>query len=135
MKIMAIDHGDARTGVAFSDATGSITGETFVVETWNREKLLDRLCGLAREKRAEKIVVGLPLNMDGSEGERALKCRELADELSERSGIETILQDERRTSVDAHRILSEMGKPTKKHRRNVDAVAASLILETYLNRR
>ena len=135
MKIMAIDLGDARTGIAFSDPGGSITGETFVESSRSEEKLMARLCELAAEKKAEKIVMGLPLNMDGSEGERAQKCRCAAEELARRSGIEVILQDERRTTVDAHRILSEMGKATKKHRKNVDAVAASLILETYLNRR
>lgn len=132
---MAIDLGDARTGIAFSDPSGSIVGETFVENSRSPEKLMDRLCELAAEKKADKIVMGLPLNMDGSEGERAQKCRGAAAELARRSGMEVILQDERRTTVDAHRILSEMGKATKKHRKNVDAVAASLILETYLNRR
>ena len=135
VRIMAVYLGDARTGVAFSDPGGSIAGETFVEQSRNAEKLMARLCELAAEKKAEKIVMGLPLNMDGSEGERAQKCRRAAEELSRRSGIEVVFQDERRTTVDAHRILSEMGRATKKHRKNVDAVAASLILETYLNRR
>jgi putative Holliday junction resolvase len=135
MKIMAIDYGDARTGVALSDAGGSIVGETLVVESWNYEKLLDRLCGIAAEKKAGLFVMGLPLNMDGSEGPRAEKSRALAADLAAKCGLEVVLQDERRTTVDANRILSEAGRRGKKRRETVDAVAASLILEAYLNRR
>lgn len=135
MKIMAIDYGDARTGVAFSDISGSIVGETLVIESWNYEKLLSRLCSVAAERKAAKIVIGLPLNMDGSEGPRAEKSRALAADLAAQSGLEVILQDERRTTVDAHRILTEAGKFGKKRKESVDAVAASLILETYLNKK
>jgi putative Holliday junction resolvase len=135
MKIMAIDYGDARTGVALSDIGGSIAGETLVVESWNYEKLLTRLCGIISEKRARLIIIGLPLNMDGSEGPRAEKSRALAADLAVKSGIEVILQDERRTTIDAHRILSEAGKHGKKRKETIDAVAASLILETYLNKK
>jgi putative Holliday junction resolvase len=135
MKIMAVDYGDARTGVAFSDISGRIAGETLVLESWNYEKLISRLCALAAEKKAEKIIIGLPLNMDGSEGIRAEKSRSLASELTQKTGLEVILQDERRTTVDAHRILTEVGKFGKKRKDSVDAVAASLILETYLNKK
>lgn len=134
MRIMAIDYGDARTGVAFSDISGTIAGETLVIEEWVTERLIDRLCALAAERGVGKIVLGLPRNMDGSEGVRAEKSRSLADVLGQKSGIDVILQDERRTTIDAHRILSASGKRTKKHREVVDAVAAALILETYLNR-
>jgi putative Holliday junction resolvase len=135
MKIIALDYGDARTGVALSDIGGNIVGETLVVESWNYEKLLNRLCGIISEKGAGLIIIGLPLNMDGSEGPRAEKSRALAADLAAKSGIETILQDERRTTIDAHRILSEAGKHGKKRREAIDAVSASLILETYLNKK
>lgn len=133
MKIMAIDYGDARTGVAFSDMSGMIAGETLVLEEWNAARLAERLAALYADRRAERIVIGCPVNMDGSRGARAEKSDELAARLRELTGAEVIPIDERRTTVDAHRILSENGKRMKKHRATVDAVAATLILETYLN--
>ena len=132
---MALDYGDARTGVAISDIGGSIAGEALVVESWNYEKLLARLCSIASEKGAGLIVIGLPLNMDGSEGPRAEKSRVLAADLAAKSGLEVVLQDERRTTIDAHRILSDVNKHGKKRKETIDAVAASLILETYLNKK
>ena len=133
MKIMAIDYGDARTGVAFSDISGTIAGETLVVEDWNAERLAEKLAALYTDRRAEKIVLGCPVNMDGSRGPRAEKSAALGEKLRELTGAEVVMIDERRTTVDAHRILSASGKKTKKHKAVVDAVAATLILETYLN--
>ena len=133
MKIMAIDYGDARTGVAFSDMSGMIAGETLVLEELNAARLAERLAALYADRRAERIVIGCPVNMDGSRGARAEKSDELAARLRELTGAEVIPIDERRTTVDAHRILSENGKRMKKHKATVDAVAAALILETYLN--
>ena len=132
VKIMALDYGDARTGVAFSDETGLLAGETLVLPSWNHEKLLTQVAELARSRNAEKIVLGLPRNMDGSEGPRAEKSRAFAAEL-EALGLEVVFVDERRTTVEAHGILSEAGKRGKKRRERIDAVAATLILETYLN--
>ncbi len=133
MKIMAIDYGDARTGVAFSDPGGVLVGETLVVEEWNAQRLAEKLAALYRERGAARLVIGRPLNMDGSAGPRAEKSAEMARLLRELTGAEVVELDERRTTVDAHRILSANGKKTKKHKATVDAVAASLILETYLN--
>ena len=132
MKIMAIDYGDARTGIAVSDITGFMTGEAFVISEWNQEKAADKIVQAAIERRAGLLVMGLPKNMDGSLGPRAEKCMEMAGILREKTGLEVIMWDERRTTIDAHRILSDNGRKTKKHRQNVDAVAASLILEGYL---
>ena len=132
MKIMAIDYGDARTGIAVSDIMGFMTGEAFVISEWNQEKAADKIVQAAIERRAELLVMGLPKNMDGSLGPRAEKCMEMAGILREKTGLEVIMWDERRTTIDAHRILSDNGRKTKKHRQNVDAVAASLILEGYL---
>ena len=133
MKIMAIDYGDARTGVAFSDISGLIAGETLGVEDWNAERLAEKLAELYRSRSAGKIVLGCPVNMDGTRGPRAEKSEAMGEKLRELTGAEVIIRDERRTPVDAHRILSQSGKKMKKHKAVVDAVAATLILETYLN--
>ncbi len=132
MRVMAIDYGDARTGVAISDAGGLLVGRTCVVRQWDRARCAQEVAALAREAGAEVLVLGFPRNMDGSEGARAELYRAFAVQLKELTGLEPVLWDERRTTIDAHRILSENGKRTKKHRENVDAVAASLILEAYL---
>ncbi len=132
MKVMALDYGDARTGVAVSDATGMIVGFTTVIAEWNREKAADRVAELVREHRPERLVMGFPRNMDGTEGPRAALYREFAALLEEKTGMDVVLWDERRTTVEAHQILSASGKRMKKHKKNVDAVAASLILEGYL---
>ena len=133
MKIMAIDYGDARTGVAVSDLTGSIVGFTTVIHSWNREKTLAELARLVREHGAERIVMGFPRNMDGSEGPRAELYRAFAADLEKTLGMPVRLWDERRTTVEAHNILSETGYHGKKRKNTVDAVAASLILEGYLS--
>lgn len=132
MRIMALDYGDARTGVAFSDLTGTIVGQTMVIASWNREKTLAEIERLAREYGAEEIVMGLPRNMDGTEGPRAALYREFSECVKERTRLPLTLWDERRTTVEAHNILSANGKRMNRHKKNVDAVAASLILEGYL---
>ena len=132
MKIMGIDYGDARTGVAISDLLCSIVGQTTVVPSRNSEKLMAQLLTLIRENQVGEIVVGLPKNMDGSEGPRAELCRAFADQLREKSGLPVHMWDERRTTVEAHNILSEHNYHGKKRKNTVDAVAASLILEGYL---
>ena len=132
MKIMGIDYGDARTGVAISDLLCSIVGSTTVVPSRNHEKLMSDLVRLAKENEVGEIVVGLPKNMDGSEGPRAELCRSFAQRLEEASGLKVAMWDERRTTVEAHNILSEHNYHGKKRKETVDAVAASLILEGYL---
>ena len=133
MKVLAVDYGDARTGVAVSDLTGSITGFTTVIHSWNREKTLAELVRLVKEQGAEQIVMGFPRNMDGSEGPRAELYRAFATDLESALGMPVRLWDERRTTVEAHNILSETGYHGKKRKNTVDAVAASLILEGYLS--
>ena len=131
-RIMGIDYGDARTGVAISDLLCSIVGTTYVVPSRNREKAVADIVRLARENEVGQIVVGLPKNMDGTEGPRAALCREFADILHQETGLEVAMWDERRTTVEAHNILSEHNYHGKKRKNTVDAVAASLILEGYL---
>ncbi|MDD6023254.1 MAG: Holliday junction resolvase RuvX [Oscillospiraceae bacterium] len=132
MVVMAIDYGDARTGVAVSDPMGMIVGYTTVVAEWNQDKAAEKVAQIVRERKPDRLVMGFPRNMDGTEGPRAEKYRAFAELLSEKAGMEVILWDERRTTIEAHNILSANGKKTKKHKKNVDAVAASLILEGYL---
>ncbi|MDO5784440.1 MAG: Holliday junction resolvase RuvX [Eubacteriales bacterium] len=133
MKIMGIDYGDARTGVSISDPTGFLAGSPQVIATWNTDELLEKLTALAKREKIEEIVMGLPKNMNATQGERAEKCRTLGAELEKRTGIPVIFWDERRTTIEAHAILHATGKKQKKHKKNVDAVAASLILQGYLD--
>ena len=133
MKIMAIDYGDARTGIALSDLLCSIVGSTTVVPSRNAEKAIIDIVKLAKDNMVGTIVVGLPRNMDGSEGPRAELCRAFAEKLGEATGLPIKMWDERRTTVEAHNILSEHNYHGKKRKNTVDAVAASLILEGYLN--
>ncbi len=133
MKVMAIDYGDARTGIAISDRTGMLVGQTAVIHTWNREKAALEIKKKIAENQVERVVMGFPRNMDGTEGPRAALYREFAAYLSELIGMEVILWDERRTTVEAHQILSDCDYHGKRRKNTVDAVAASLILEGYLN--
>ena len=132
MKIMGIDYGDARTGVAISDLLCSIVGFTTVVKSRNTEKAIADIVRLAQENNVGQIVVGLPRNMDGSEGPRAELCRAFAAQLEQATGLQVVMWDERRTTVEAHNILSDHNYHGKKRKETVDAVAASLILEGYL---
>ena len=133
MKIMAIDLGDVRTGIAFSDITGLIAGRSFTITERNRQKLAEKICTLIREEQPEQVVLGLPVNMDGSEGERAALSREFALTLEQGCGMKILLRDERGSSISANRILSDAGKKREKQRARVDAVAASIILQNYLD--
>lgn len=132
-KIMGVDYGDARTGIAISDLMCSIVGSTCVVPSRNREKAMADIVKLCQDNQVGEIVVGLPKNMDGTEGVRAELCREFADLLADATGLPVTMWDERRTTVEAHNILSQHNYHGKKRKNTVDAVAASLILEGYLN--
>ena len=132
MRIMGIDYGDARTGVAISDLLCSIVGSATVVPSRNPEKAIADIVRLADENQVGEIVVGLPKNMDGTEGSRAQLCRAFADRLHEATGLPVVMWDERRTTVEAHNILSAHNYHGKKRKETVDAVAASLILEGYM---
>ena len=133
MRILAIDYGDAHTGAAVSDLTGLLAGYTEVIHTRKEAEVLRRLGELIREYGVEELVLGYPKNMDGTDGKKADLYRELAAALEEVTGMKVILWDERRTTIDAHQILFNQGKDGRKRRKIVDAVAASLILENYLD--
>ena len=133
MKIMAIDYGDARTGIAISDSLGMLTGFTTVIHAYTKDKVAAAIQELIRQHQVEELVMGFPKNMDGSEGPRAALYQEFAALLETVTGLKPVLWDERRTTVDAHRILSQNNVRGKKRKNTVDAVAASLILEGYLS--
>jgi len=135
MRTMGIDFGDARIGLAVSDLTGTLVGEAWTMEEWNMERAAMRIAEEAKKREVGTLVLGLPKNMDGSEGPRAEKSRQFRELLINESGLPVILWDERRSSIEAHAILHAAGKREKIHRRTVDAVAASLILEGYLGKK
>ena len=132
MRIMAIDYGDRRIGLAVSDPLGMLAGEAWTMEEWDMERASLRISQEAAARGVETLVLGLPKNMDGSEGPRAEKSRLFRELLLRDSDLPVILWDERRSSIEAHAILHAGGKREKRHRKTVDAVAASLILESYL---
>ena len=132
MRIMAIDYGDAHTGVAVSDPTGFLTGDVTTIHSRKAEVVLEELTRLVRDYQVDELVMGFPRNMDGTEGPRAELYRAFAGRVEEATGLKPVRWDERRTTVDAHRILFDAGKNGKKRKKTVDAVAASLILEGYL---
>ncbi len=132
MRIMAIDYGDAHTGIAISDPTGFLAGFTTTIDAYRPEIVVQRITELARQHGAEELVLGHPKNMDGTLGPRAEKAEAMAALLKEATGLPVVLWDERRTTIDAHQILMAGGKNAKKRKKVVDAVAASLILEGYL---
>ena len=134
MRVMAIDYGDQRIGLAVSDPTGLLCGEAWTMQEWNMERAAQRIAEEAARREVGTLVLGLPKNMDGSEGPRAELSRAFAALLEEDSGLPVVLWDERRSSIEAHAILHAAGKKERLHRKTVDAVAASLILEGYLGR-
>ena len=135
MRIMAIDYGDARTGVAVSDLTGMLAGFTTVIQSRKSEFVAAEVARLAKAHGVEELVMGFPRNMDGTEGPRADLYRVFAKQVERAAEMPVVLWDERRTTIEAHAILHESGKRMKRHRENVDAVAASLILEGYLTKK
>lgn len=132
MKIMSVDLGNARTGIAISSPDENFAFPKGVITEYNKDKLVKKICDTAKELEAELIVAGLPKNMDGSEGFRAEECREIADKISAVSGLEVALWDERLTTLSAHTVLSMNDVSGKKRKATVDAVAAVMILEDYL---
>ena len=132
MRIMAIDYGDQRIGLAVSDLLNTLVGDAWTMQEWNRERASQRIAEEAKKREVGTLVLGLPKNMDGTEGSRAALSREFKALLERDTGLPVILWDERRSSIEAHAILHAAGKKERLHRKTVDAVAAGLILEGYL---
>ena len=135
MIIIAVDLGHARTGMAISDSSGFLASSLCVIEERSDQRLVQKIADVLNENKAEKVVVGLPKNMDGSEGESARRARELAEQISALSSVPYEMQDERGTTVTAHAYLSAKEVYGKKRKKQVDAVAASIILQDYLDSR
>lgn len=135
MRILAVDYGDARTGLASCDVYESIASPVGTIAEWNQDKLIAKIAEKAKELGSEQIVVGLPINMDGSRGERAEKCRTFGERLHELTGVDVVFRDERVTTVQAIGILNETNVRGKKRKAVIDTVAATLILEEYLEYR
>ena len=137
MRIMAIEYGDAHTGIAISDPTGFLAGYTTVINAYRPKVVVDNIVALVAEYGVEELVLGHPINMDGTRGPRSekaqvMKAHAMKALLEERIPLPVVLWDERRTTIDAHQILFNSGKNAKQRKKVVDAVAASLILEGYL---
>ena len=133
MRIMAIDYGDAHTGVAVSDPTGFLTGDVTTIHSRKAEVVLEELVKLVQTYQVDELVMGFPRNMDGTEGPRAELYRTFAGRVEEATGLKPVLWDERRTTVDAHRILGAQGVRAKNRKDKIDSVAATLILEGFLD--
>lgn len=133
MIILSVDYGDKRTGIAVCDKLEILASPVCVLKEWNAESLAESIIDIAKEKKAEKIVVGLPKNMDGSKGFRAEACEALGDLLRSKCDIPVVFWDERLTTVSAHRILSNNNVRGKKRKSVVDSVAAEIILQNYID--
>lgn len=135
MIILGIDLGQARTGVAICDRDEILASPVGMIQERNMERLVQKIHLLVQERHVQRIVVGLPLNMDGTEGESAARARAFARQLEETSGLSVILSDERRTTVAAHGYLNETNVRGAKRKQLVDAVSAVIILEDHLRKR
>ncbi|MDF2567521.1 MAG: hypothetical protein K0R90_977 [Oscillospiraceae bacterium] len=133
MKIMAVDLGDARTGLAVCDRTEFLASPVGVIEERNFNKIVEKVVFATKEYDVGAVVVGHPKNMDGSSGERAQKCEKFAQMLENILDIPVTLWDERSTTVMAHHYLNETNTRGEKRKKVIDAVAATIILESYLS--
>lgn len=131
---MSIDYGDVRTGIAISDIRGILASPLCVIKESYQPKLVDKIIELINENKIEKIVIGLPRNMDGSYGYRCDDCKSLGQAISEKINIDIEFEDERLTTVMAHNILSDNNVRGSKRKQTVDAVSAVMILQSYLDK-
>ena len=131
--MLSVDYGDRRTGIAVCDKNQILATPVCVINEWNADSLGDKIIALADEKKAEKIVIGLPKNMDGSKGFRADACEELGNIIKGKCSIPVVFWDERLTTVSAHKILSDNNVRGKKRKAVVDALSAEIILQNYID--
>ena len=134
MKVLSVDYGDVRTGIALSDVRGMLASPLCVIEQSYQPKLVDRIVQIVEENKIEKIVIGLPRNMDGSYGYRCDECRSLGDAIAEKIDVDIFYEDERLTTVMAHNVLSDNNVRGKKRKQTVDAVSAVMILQSFLDK-
>ena len=132
MRIIAVDYGEHRTGIAVSDELGITAQGLDTIEVADESEILNRIAYIAGEKKAEKVVIGLPLNMDGSESEKSVKVRKLGAALEKITKTPVVFWDERMTSMQAKRVMREMEIRTYKNKQMVDKISATLILQEYM---
>ena len=132
-RILGIDYGEARTGVSVSDELGLLANGLGTIEERDVNRLLNKLAEKAKEYDVKLIVMGDPVNMNGTVGEKSLKIKKLAARLKEKTGIEVVLFDERCTTMAAHVILNETDTRGKKRKKVVDTLSADIILQNYLD--
>ncbi len=135
MIIMSIDLGKARTGIAVCDKTEFLASPYTVIFEKSPKRLLEKAAETVKKTNAELVVVGLPKNMDGSEGESAQNARAFAKKLEEHTGVKTVMQDERGTTITAHNFLNTTNTRGKKRKNVIDEVAAVIILQDFLDSR
>lgn len=133
--MMSIDYGDKRTGIAICDKRGLLASPYTVITESYQPKLIDKIVEIIASEKPEKIIIGLPRNMDGSYGYRCDECRALGDALAEKTTLEIDYEDERLTTVMAHNALSQNNVRGQKRKQTVDAVSAVMILQSYLDRK
>lgn len=132
MKILAVDYGERRTGLAVSDDLGITAQGLDTIETYNESEIVSLVARVAQETGAEKIVVGLPLNMNGTESDKSKKVRDFGAQLAQITSLPVVFWDERMTSLQAQRVMREMGKKTYGHKHMIDRISATLILQEFM---
>ena len=132
---MAIDLGLVRTGIAICDKSEMLASPLCVIEQREEEKLIEKICTVIEERKPETVVIGLPKNMDSTQGESAKRCIDIGQKIEEKSGVKIIMRDERLTTVSAHTYLNNTNTRGKKRKAVVDSVAATIILQDYLDYR
>ncbi|MBO5274341.1 MAG: Holliday junction resolvase RuvX [Clostridia bacterium] len=132
-KILAVDLGDVRTGLAVSDALGFLANGIGTITEYSRDKLAERIKYIAEEHQVAKIIVGNPINMNGTRGEKSDRAEAFADQLRDLTGLEIVLYDERCTTMVAHTIMNETNTRGKKRKATVDTLSAQIILQNYLD--
>ena len=133
MRILGIDYGDARIGLALSDASATLCGRAWTLAEWNLDRAVDAIADVVRAEGVERIVLGYPKNMNNTEGERCEKTKEFAQMLERRTGLSVVLWDERLTTVAADRHMMESGIRRENRKQYVDEIAAVFILQGYLD--
>ena len=133
-KILSVDFGDTRTGLAVSDVSRFLASGIGYISPGGIDNTAQAVADCAKEQRVAAIIVGLPVNMDGSEGSRAMRCKKFASFVKELSGLPVAMFDERMTTMTASRYLNETGTRGKKRKTVIDTLSAQIILQNCLDR-
>ena len=135
MRYLAIDHGQKRTGLAISDASETPVSPYAVIETANQQELVRRILKVIDEEQIDAVVIGLPLNMDGSEGPRAKKVRQFGLAIEAQTDCPVFLHDERLSSFEADYLSADLDLTRKKKKKRLDAIAAAAILRSFIEQK